>query len=167
MRFLYIYDILNKECEAIIFWNTDLIILITKVPQMVIENDFTIQGKHNGTIHVENGTLTIQGELYGTLDVQTGAKAIIIGKQHGTVSVENNAEVIIVGELHGTTNVCNYGTVIIEKHGKLAGTLSNNGVVIVRGVFGGAQSGNGELILEGNGYIKQATIKDEINYYEW
>ena len=99
--------------------------------------------------------------------VLMGVLLCVVKGMKTTVSVENNAEVIIVGELHGTTNVCNYGTVIIEKHGKLAGTLSNNGVVIVRGVFGGAQSGNGELILEGNGYIKQATIKDEINYYEW
>ena len=138
-----------------------------KVPQMVIENDFTIQDKHDGTVHVEKGTLIIQGELHGTLDVQNGAKAIIIGKQQGTVSVANNAEVIIVGELHGTTNVSTYGTVIIKERGKLAGTLSNNGVVIVRGVCGGAQSGNGELILEGNGYIKQPTIKNGMNYYEW
>ena len=64
------------------------------VPQTVIEDDFTIQGKHDGTVHVENGTLTIQGELHGTLDVQSGAKAIIIGKQYGTVSVANNAEIM-------------------------------------------------------------------------
>ena len=70
-------------------------------------------------------------------------------------------------ELSGTTNVSNYGTVIVEERGKLTGTLSNNGVVIVRGVFGGAKSGNGELILEGNGYIKQPTIKNGMNYYEW
>lgn len=137
------------------------------VPQTVIEDDFTIQGKHDGTVHVENGTLTIQGELHGTLDVQSGAKAIIIGKQHGTVSVANNAEIVIFGELHGATNVSVHGTVVVEAHGKLAGTLSNNGTVIVRGVFGGAQSGHGELILEENGYIKQPVIKNGMNYYEW
>lgn len=137
------------------------------IPQTVIEDDFTIQGKHNGTVHVKNGTLTIQGELHGTLDVQSSAKVIIIGKQHGTVSVDNDAEVIVVGELHGTTAVSAYGTVIIEAHGKLAGTLHNNGTVIVRGVFGGSQSGQGELILEENGYIKQPTIKNGISYYEW
>lgn len=112
-----------------------------EVPQTVIEDDFTIQGKHNGTVHVENGTLTIQGELHGTLNVQSGAKAIIIGKQHGTV--------------------------IVEANGKLAGTLNNNGIVIVRGVFGGAQSGQGNLILEENGYIKQSVIKNGMKYYEW
>lgn len=137
------------------------------VPQAVIEDDFTIQGKHDGTVHVENGTLTIQGELHGTLDVQSGAKAIIIGKQYGTVSVANNAEIVIFGELHGTTNVSVHGTAVVEAHGKLAGTLSNNGTVIVRGVFGGAQSGHGELILEENGYIKQPVIKNGMNYYEW
>lgn len=137
------------------------------VPQTVIEDDFTIQGKHAGTVHVENGTLTIQGKLHGTLDVQSGAKAIIIGEQHGTVSAANNAEIIIFGELHGTTNVSAYATVIVEAHGKLAGTLNNNGTVIVKGVFGGAQCGNGELILEESGYIKQPVIKNGINYYEW
>ena len=137
------------------------------VPQTVIEDDFTIQGKHDGTVHVENGTLTIQGELHSTLDVQSGAKAIIIGKQYGTVSVANNAEIVIFGELHGTTNVSVHGTAVVEAHGKLAGTLSNNGTVIVRGVFGGAQSGHGELILEENGYIKQPVIKNGMNYYEW
>ena len=112
-----------------------------EVPQTVIEDDFTIQGKHNGTVHVENGTLTIQGELHGTLNVQSGAKAIIIGKQHGTV--------------------------IVEANGKLAGTLNNNGIVIVKGAFGGAQSGQGNLILEENGYIKQPVIKNGMKYYEW
>ena len=73
----------------------------------------------------------------------------------------------IFGELHGTTNVSVHGTAVVEAHGKLAGTLSNNGTVIVRGVFGGAQSGHGELILEENGYIKQPVIKNGMNYYEW
>lgn len=41
-----------------------------KMPQMVIENDYTIRGTHEGTVHVENGTITILGELNGTLDVQ-------------------------------------------------------------------------------------------------
>ena len=137
------------------------------VPQTVIEDDFTIQGKHDGTVHVENGTLTIQGELHGTLDVQSGSKAIIIGIQYGTVSVANNGEIVLFGELHGTTNVSVHGTAVVEAHGKLAGTLSNNGTVIVRGVVGGAQSGHGELILEENGYIKHPVIKNGMNYYEW
>lgn len=98
-----------------------------EVPQTVIEDDFTILGKHSGTIHVENGTLTIQGGLHGTLDVQSGAKAIIIGEQHGTVSVADHAEIVIFGASYGTTSVSAYGTVIVEAHGKLAGTLSNNG----------------------------------------
>ena len=138
-----------------------------EVPQMVVKNDFAIQGSHSGTVHVENGTLTIYGELHGTLDVQRAASVIIIGKQHGTVSVKNNAKVTVIGELHGTTNVESLGTIVVEETGKLAGTLCNNGIVIVRGVFGGAQSGNGDLILEGNGYIKQPTIKNGMNYFEW
>jgi hypothetical protein len=37
----------------------------------------------------------------------------------------------------------------------------------VRGVFGGARSGDGELILEGAGYIKEPVIRDGVHYYEW
>lgn len=138
-----------------------------EVPQLVVESDCVIQGRHDGTVHVENGTLSIYGELHGTLDVQSDAAVIIIGEQHGSVSVESNAKVTVIGELHGTTSVYNCGTIVVEETGKLAGSLHNNGVVIVRGVFGGAQSGLGELILEGTGHIKYPTIKNGISYYEW
>lgn len=138
-----------------------------ETPQMVITDDYTIQDEHRGTVHVEKGILTIRGVLQGTLDVQKGTSVVIIGKQHGTVSVNDNAKVTIMGELHGTTNVSDDGTVIVEKTGKLAGALHNNGTVIIRGVYGGSQSGSGELILEDNGYIKQPTIRNGVNYYEW
>lgn len=138
-----------------------------KVPQMVVEEDHILCNEHHGTVHVVNGTLTIKGELYGTLDVQPYSTAIILGEQHGTVSVANNAKVIVFGELQGTTAVSSDGMVIVEENGKLAGTLNNNGTVIVRGVFGGARSGFGEMVLEGSGYIKQPVTRNGINYYEW
>ena len=116
---------------------------------------------------LKKGTLTIFGDLYGTLNVHKGTSVIIVGKQHGTVSVYDNAKVTVMGELYGTINVSDYGTVIIEKTGKLAGSLYNNDTVIIRGVFGGSQSGNGELILENNGYIKQTTTRNGVNFYEW
>lgn len=137
-----------------------------KVSPMVVKNDTILQGERNGSVHVESGTLTIKGLLNGTLDVQNGAKVIIAGKQNGTVLVANNSEILILGELFGTTVVSEYGTIIIETHGKLAGTLNNNGTVIIRGVFGGAQSGQGKIVFEKNGYIKQPIIKNGINCYE-
>lgn len=138
-----------------------------EVPQLVITEDFVIKGEYRGTVHVESGTLTIQGELYGTLDIQKGAKVIISGEQHGTVSVASGAEVIVYGELHGTTIINCESVVIVEEGGKLAGTLKNEGQLIIRGVFGGAQSGNGKLVLEENGQIKQPIIKNGISYYKW
>ena len=131
-----------------------------KVPQTVIENDYILKDEHHGTVHVVNGTLTIQGKLHGTLDIQSGSAVIIVGEQHGTVSIASNARAIIFGELHGTTSVETYGMVTVEESGKMAGTLNNNGTVIVKGVFGGAQSGCGEMILEGQGCIKQPIIKN-------
>ncbi len=137
-----------------------------KVPQMVVTEDTVISGDHHGTVHVEQGIITISGKLHGTLDVQNGSKVVITGSQHGTVTVDDDALVIVYGGLHGTTTVSYGGTVEIEESGKLAGTLTNKGTVIVKGVFGGAHSGN-DVILEGNGYIKQPTIKNGAHYYEW
>jgi cytoskeletal protein CcmA (bactofilin family) len=138
-----------------------------KVPQLVITEDYDLLGKHNGTIHVENGTLTINGKLNGTLDVQHAAKVIIIGKQNGSVNLESGALVIVHGEINGSTSLDANSNLVIEAGGKLAGSLANYGKVILRGVFGGARSGQGELVIEGNGYIKQPIIKDGISYYHW
>jgi len=138
-----------------------------RVSPLIITSDFNLLGEHNGTIHVENGTLTISGELHGTLDVQSSARVIIIGKQNGTVSLESGASVVVYGQVNGTTNLNYNSSLVIEVGGKLAGTLVNNGKVIVRGAFGGAQSGQGELTVEGNGSIKQPIIKDGISYYQW
>ncbi|AKA72048.1 hypothetical protein [Clostridium scatologenes] len=138
-----------------------------EVPQLIVTDDFTIQGQHEGTVHVESGILTIQGQLDGTLDVQKGVKVFIIGKQNGTVSIESGAEVTVYGELNGTTTIDYGSAVIVEKGGKLAGNLNNNGQLIIRGVFGGAQSGNGKFIIEEGGQIKRPVIKNGISYYQW
>ena len=138
-----------------------------EVPQLVISEDYVIQGKHSGTIHVEGGELIINGEVNGTLCVYKDASVVIYGKQNGTVSIESGAKVVVVGELNGTTTINNGSTVTVEEKGKLAGTLSNSGRLIVRGVFGGEQSGQGEIILEGNGQIKRPIVKNGISYYQW
>lgn len=137
------------------------------VPPLVISDDYVLTGIHPGTVHVEAGTLRIQGTLQGTLDVQSNANAIVIGKQQGTVAIAPNATVIVEGELQGTACVDRGATLVVEPSGKLAGTLSNDGLIILRGVFGGAQSGAGELRLEGGGYIKQPVLRNGISYYEW
>jgi len=138
-----------------------------RIEPLVITTDYNLIGEHTGTIHVENGTFTINGKLYGTLDIQNNTKVIIFGKQQGTVSLGNNALLVIHGELYGTTNLDYNSTVIVEEGGKLTGTLANNGTVIVKGVFGGAKSGNGKISVEGNGYIKQPITKDGVSYYQW
>ena len=137
------------------------------VPPLVITQDTTINGTHNGSVHLENGCLTITGTLNGSLNVQSNTKAIIFGTQNGSVSIDDNALIVVNGSLNGSTHISKYATVVVEKDGKLAGSLSNNGKLIIRGVFGGSKSGHGEVILEGNGYIKQPTIKNDASSYEW
>lgn len=137
------------------------------VPQTYIYEDYDLVGTHQGTMNIESGRFRLLGELQGTLSINTTEKAEIIGRQQGTVTIDRGGHLTVTGSIQGTTTVADGATLIIEQTGKLAGTLTNNGIVIMRGVFGGAQSGNGELIVEENGHIKQPTIKNGISYYEW
>ncbi|MFR3727656.1 hypothetical protein [Lacrimispora sp.] len=125
-----------------------------KVQQMIINGDHELLNKHEGTIHVESGTLKIAGEVSGTLDVQMNTKVIILGKQRGTVSIAENGNVEVFGKLYGTVSVSQGGTLIIHRGAKVFGTLSNNGEVVVRGELNGVQTGIGSVHIEDNGYIR-------------
>lgn len=136
---------------------------------LVVTSSYTLQGIHRGTVRVETGgNLTLHGTLQGTLSVQSGARVVISGTQQGTVAVAAGALVTVQGAIEGTTSIESGATVIIESSGKLAGSLANHGLLVVRGVFGGAQSGTGAIRLEGRGYIKQPTsVSNGVHYYEW
>lgn len=122
---------------------------------------------HNGTVYVESGELTILGELKGTLSVKPGAKAIIQGKQSGTVAVSGDAKLIVYGGLSGTVSVSRGGVVIVESSGTIRGTLTNDGLVTLKGGFGGARTGTGRLEIVDSGYIKEPITRNGITYYEW
>lgn len=74
---------------------------------------------------------------------------------------------VVLGKISGSIHVARGSTLVVEPQGTLAGSLANHGTVIVRCVFGGSRSGNGELRLEGTGWVKQPVTKDGIQYYEW
>jgi len=136
------------------------------VPPLIVTSDHTLQGTHQGTVHVESGTFHLRGILQGTLDVQSGANAIITGDQQGTVAIAAGASVTVLGAIHGTTSLRPGAKLIIEESGKLAGSLANDGVVVLRGVFGGMQMGGGDLRIEGTGFVKKPIIRDGVHYYD-
>lgn len=138
-----------------------------EVPRLVIAEDHILTGTHQGGVHVEAGEFTLEGTLQGSLDVQSGVKASIRGRQQGSVAVGQGAVVVVTGAIEGSTHVSRGGTVITEASGRLAGSLTNHGEVVVRGVFGGSYDGDGEFRLEGSGYIKEPVVRDGVSYYEW
>ena len=138
-----------------------------EVPQLAICEDYVLTGTHIGAVHVEGGHFTLAGVIQGSLDVQRGATVLIIGKQQGSVSLESGSVVTVHGAIEGSATVERGATLVIEAGGKLAGTLTNNGEVILRGVFGGVRTGFGIFKIEGQGYIRQPLIRDGISYYEW
>lgn len=133
----------------------------------VLSVDHEIADLHRGSVYVEAGCLTLSGTLQGSLTIKSGAAVRISGTQQGSAHVESGAEVLVTGTLNGSTSVAVGATVVVEEGGRLAGSLRNHGTVIIRGTFGGARSGPGELRLERNGSIKQPTIRNGINFYEW
>lgn len=136
-----------------------------KVPQTIIHNDYELIGTHNGTIIVLGSSFILRGVLVGTLAIDSQDIAEIHGVQQGTVNLSPNSSVRVTGKIQGTTSISKGATVVVEETGQLQGTLSNDGKVILRGTLAGAQSGNGELVVEGNGYIKKPVVKNGINYY--
>lgn len=143
------YDIINGE----------------KVPQTTVNEDFELIGTHTGTVKVYGGCFRLQGTLKGTLIIDCSDMAEIHGAQEGTVSLSPSSSVRVTGTIQGTTSISRGAKLVVEETGKLQGTLSNDGTVILRGTLAGAQSGSGEVVIEGNGNIKHALVKNGINYY--
>lgn len=138
-----------------------------EVPRLVVTGDYTLAGTHQGSVHLEMGQFGLDGTLQGSLDIQSGVTASIRGTQQGSVAVAEGAVVVVTGAIQGSTHVSRGGVVIVDATGRLAGSLTNDGEVVVRGVFGGSYVGDGQLRLEGDGYIKRPVVRDGVSYYEW
>jgi hypothetical protein len=139
-----------------------------EVPPLVITSDYVLEGYHRGSVRVEAGIFELRGRIEGSLGVHRGATATISGTQAGSVHVADGVEVAITGAVEGSAHVSPGGVVVVEPGGKLAGSLHNDGRVVVRGVFGGSRSGSGELAFEDDGYEKRPKmIRDGVHYYEW
>lgn len=137
-----------------------------EVPPLVINEDYVQAGTHQGYVIVERGMFTLGGTLQGLLVIQHGVTASIKGTQQGSIIISSGAKVAVTGSIQGSITVEQEALLIIEDGGKMVGPLSNSGKVILRGVFGGSQSGRGEFIIEGNGFIKQPIIRNGGSHYE-
>lgn len=136
--------------------------------QLVATGNHVMRGTYRGGVCVEEGaTFELLGDLHGSLWVHESAIAVIAGQHHGSVHVDRSALVRLAGKLNGSVHVSAGARVDIEAQGRLAGSIHNDGLIVLRGAFGGTQSGNGDLKLEDGGYIKQPSVRDGIRYYEW
>ena len=127
----------------------------------------TIDGVHLGPVEVVSGRLHLAGKIKGSLSIGIGASAEISGVLCGSISLAEGALVIVTGAIEGSTTVAPGAALKVEATGKLAGTLRNDGMFILRGVFGGARLGDGELRLEPGGCIKEPEVIDGVRLYNW
>ena len=138
-----------------------------RVPPLVVTEDHVLTGLHQGSVHVERGLFILSGVVQGSLHVHSGASAKIRGVQQGSVQVDDGCSIEIAGAVEGAMHVEPGGRVDVEASGKLAGSLYNDGLVVLLGVFGGPVTGSGEMRIEGNGHVKQPTIRDGVSFYDW
>ena len=137
------------------------------VPPLVVKGNHVISGEHKGTVYVEKGKLVIDGTNIGTLNILENACAEINGKQQGNMNIEKDSKVTVCGVVEGTTTLEEGSTLVLEDAGKVSGSLFNFGSVVIRGVFGGAINGSGEMKVEDGGQIKKPVIKDGLLFIEW
>lgn len=110
----------------------------------------------------------MEGTIQGSLFLGVNTSATITGQQQGSVHISSGARVAVRGSLEGSATVERSAELTVEAGGKLAGSLRNDGVVVVRGVFGGARSGGGKLRFEDQGYEKCPRIVDSNTFiYDW
>jgi len=138
-----------------------------EVPPLVVTSDHALVGTHAGSVQVEAGHFELMGTLNGSLAVQSGAEATISGTQSGSTYVGPGVTLRVTGMASGSLHVDRGACVVIEPGGTQAGSLHNQGRVILRGIRGGAVSGQGELVIEGAGRVKLPVSRDGIEYYEW
>lgn len=138
-----------------------------EVPRLVVRADHVLTGVHIGGVHAEKGHFELRGTLQGSLAIHPGATATIVGRQQGSVHLGESVSVEELGAIEGSVHIEAGAKLVVEPGAKLAGSLHNDGLVLLRGVFGGSQSGQGELLLEGQGRVKQPRIVNGARYYDW
>lgn len=81
-----------------------------------VEEDAEIDGMIQCSVNVgSRATVILRGKIQGSTRLEPGCRLAITGAQEGSVTVLPGAEVIV------------------ERGGKLAGSLHNDGTVVVRG----------------------------------
>ncbi|MBH3372864.1 MULTISPECIES: hypothetical protein [Pseudomonas] len=138
-----------------------------RVSGTTFTKDQVLIGRHQGSITVSGCTLVIGGTLQGSLSVEEGGNVLIEGSHQGSTNLSGNSKVEVFGKCQGSTNIGTGSEVIVQPSGRLQGSMNNNGKLIIRGAFGGACNGRGDMHVEGNGYIKQPRIENGVHYYDW
>lgn len=120
-----------------------------EVPTLVVEEDETLRGEHNGPVCVHKGTLIIaRGASHnGSLAVQSDAHVSVLGVHNGSLTISSSGSAEVVGAQNGSTHVGDSGLLRVSAGGRLAGSLTVAGRVENAGARGGSVAElGGELV---------------------
>lgn len=137
------------------------------VPPLVVTGDYALRGTHDGSVQVERGRFELQGTLRGSLNLHPGTSAFVNGTLAGSLLASSGTFVDVVGHVDGSVMVEAGAHVVVHPSGRIAGSLHNDGTVVIRGAFGGSRTGSGKFRLEDQGYVKQPRIQDGVHHYDW
>lgn len=135
---------------------------------LILDSDYTLNGRHQGSICVHAGaTFSLAGTQNGTVTLRPGSSLIVQGTLNGSTSVGAGSSVEVLGVLSGTVHVDEGGKVVVERTGRLAGTLSVDGLVQNEGIRGGAVTGSGEILDVNGGRVNHPIIENGMQVYRW
>lgn len=125
-------------------------------PELVVTDDFVLDGVHEGPVRVKRGELELVGELRGRLRLHVGARTVVRGLLVGELVVAPGVCARVFGTIRGTVIIEPAGELVLEQSAQLTGAVENAGHVLVRGLLAGPVRGAGTVVTEGSGCVESA-----------
>ena len=138
-----------------------------KVPFTVITSDQSLDGVHKTGFEIVGCTVVVNGKIQGSIAMINGSVVSVNGINQGSISVSGGSRLSVYGESQGSLSISRDSVVVIERGGRIAGSIHNNGTLIIRGGFAGSYSGTGKHAVQDDGYVVRPRVENGINYYEW
>lgn len=136
--------------------------------EIVVSEDTLISGMHNGSVTVDAATLVIRGTVSGSLAVNNGARVVIEtrGMVNGSTAVSGGSVVEVRGGLHGSTHIEAGSQLTVAAGGTVAGSMHNEGRVIVQGRIAGTHRGHAAEMLPGSRRVEPTIAPDGTHRFD-
>ena len=135
--------------------------------ELIINEDASITGMHNGSVAVNDAELSVRGMLNGSVRV-TGGRVVVerAGMVNGSMALHGGAVVEVRGGLYGSVHVEEGSHLLVASGATVAGAMHNSGQVTVEGRIAGTHSGRPVEMLPGSRRVAPRISPDGVHHYD-